>query len=243
MTPPLFLVDALDDGAEFTLGGDEGRHAARVKRLGAGEVVWVADGRGALAECVVAAALTDGLRLTVTARRSVAEPDPRLVIVQALPKGERAELAVETMTELGVDAIVPWSASRSITQWHGPRGDKGLDKWRRTAREAAKQSRRARVPVVDPAASTTQVAARLAGAALALVLHEDATTSLAALDLPSGGEIVAVVGPEGGISGDELDSFGAVGAVPVRLGDPVLRTSTAGPAVLAALSLRLGRWG
>jgi 16S rRNA (uracil1498-N3)-methyltransferase len=99
------------------------------------------------------------------------------------------------------------------------------------------------VPVVDPAASTTQVAARLAGAALALVLHEDATTSLAALDLPSGGEIVAVVGPEGGISGDELDSFGAVGAVPVRLGDPVLRTSTAGPAVLAALSLRLGRWG
>lgn len=243
MTPPLFLVDSLGDGDELALRGDEGRHAARVKRLGAGEVVWVADGAGALAECVVSAVEPDGLRLRVTARRVVDEPDPQLVVVQALPKGERAELAVETMTELGVDAIVPWSASRSIAQWHGPRGEKALDKWRRTAREAAKQSRRARVPIVEPAASTTQVTARLASAGLALVLHEEATTSPAAIDLPATGEIVVVVGPEGGISGAELDGFAAAGAVPIRLGEAVLRTSTAGPAALVALSLRLGRWG
>ena len=168
-------------------------------------------------------------------------PDPRLVVVQALPKGDRAELAVETMTELGVDEIVPWSAARSITRWDGPRGQKALDRWRRTAREAAKQSRRAWVPAVAELAGTAAVVERLAGAA-ALVLHEAATATLAGADLPTSGELIVVVGPEGGISDDELDRFAAAGATPVRLGDPVLRTSTAGAAALAALSLRLGRW-
>src|SRR4051794_40700576 len=154
MTPPLFLVDSLPDGPELQLGGDEGRHAARVKRLGVGEDVLISDGAGGLAKCVVAAVVGDGLRLTVVERRTVAPPEPRIVAVQALPKGERAELAVEVLTELGVDEIVPWSASRSIAQWHGVRGDKALDKWRRTAREAAKQSRRAFVPRVAPLAST-----------------------------------------------------------------------------------------
>lgn len=240
-TPPLFLVDQLPDAGEVELTGDEGRHAARVKRLGVGEVVRVGDGRGRVASCVVADVLADGLRLSITSVVELPAPSPRLVAVQALPKGERAELAVEIMTELGVDEIVPWAASRSIVRWDGPRGAKALEKWRRTAAEAAKQSRRARVPEVAELATTRQVASRLA-AATALVLHESASVSLAGADLPRDRDVIIVIGPEGGISDDELSAFADAGGVAVRMGEPVLRTSTAGAAALAALSLRLGRW-
>ena len=240
-TPPLFLVAELPAVDVLELTGEEGRHAARVKRLSVGEPVVVSDGRGSLVECSVTASRSDGLELAVTARRSLPSPDPRIVVVQALPKGDRAELAVEVLTELGADEIVPWGASRSIVQWLGPRGDRALEKWRRTAREATKQSRRAWLPEVAPLASTAEVAARLAGAT-GLVLHEAADEPLASVDLPDSGEVVIVVGPEGGIAPDELAGFVAVGARSVRLGEPVLRTSTAGAAALAVLSARLGRW-
>lgn len=242
MTPPLFLLDPLPDVAEFVLGGDEGHHAARVMRLGVGERVLVSDGRGAVCECVVVEALREGLRLRVEGRHTDPTPRPRLVVVQALAKGDRGELAVEVMTELGVDEIVPWSAARSITQWRDARGAKALDKWRRTATEAAKQSRRARVPVVAGLAATRDVAALLRAASAALVLHEDAPTSLADCPLADDGDIVVVVGPEGGVSDGELTCFTDASAVPVRMGRPVLRTSTAGAAALAALAVRLGRW-
>jgi 16S rRNA (uracil1498-N3)-methyltransferase len=241
VTPPLFLLDELPDGPDVFLSGDEGRHAARVQRIKAGETVLVSDGAGTLLTCRVSAAVPDGLKLEVTGRRQVPAPDPRLVVVQALPKGERAELAVEVLTELGVDEIVPWAASRSIVHWHGARGEKALVKWRRTARAAAKQSRRPRVPAVTHLHSTAQVAARLA-TATGLVLHEDATGALAAVGLPTAGDVVVVVGPEGGIAPEELDAFTGAGAHAVRMGLPVLRTSTAGAAAAAALSLRLGRW-
>lgn len=240
MTPPLFLVQEAPSADEFVLGGEEGRHAARVKRLAVGEPILISDGRGVLLECEVSAVLADGLSLAVVSRRRVPAPEPRLVVVQALPKGERAELAVELMTELGADEIVPWAASRCIAQWHGARGEKALHKWRRTAREAAKQSRRARVPRMAPLASSAEIAQRLGGG---LVLHEGAAETLASIDLPLAGDLVVVVGPEGGITPDELDLFAAQGARTVRMGDSVLRTSTAGGAALAALSLRLGRWG
>jgi 16S rRNA (uracil1498-N3)-methyltransferase len=241
MTPPLFLLDLLPGGDSFVLDGDEGRHAARVQRLDVGESLRVSDGRGAVLDCVVAEVVADGLRLTVLGRRSEPHADPRLVVVQALPKGDRGELAVEMLTELGVDEVVPWAASRSIAQWRDARGAKALDKWRRTAREAAKQSRRAHVPVIAELASTAQVVERL-GAATGLVLHEAATAPLAGAALPSSGEVVLVVGPEGGISEDELAQFAAAGGQAVRLGEAVLRTSTAGVAALAALSVRLDRW-
>lgn len=241
MTPPLFLLDVLPDGETVLLGGDEGRHAARVKRLGVGEAVLVADGTGTVLECVVTGVRPDGLALQVRSRRVEPEPQPRLVAVQALPKGERSELAVEQLTELGVDEIVPWAAARSIAQWRGERGVKALEKWRRTVREAAKQSRRPRVPVVAELADTAAAAARLRGST-GLVLHESAAAGLGAVELPPAGEIVLVIGPEGGITAEELALFQAAGASPVRLGSPVLRTSTAGAAALAALSLRLGRW-
>jgi 16S rRNA (uracil1498-N3)-methyltransferase len=240
-TPPLFLVDELSSADVLALTGDEGRHAARVKRLSVGESVLVSDGRGRLAECSVSDARSDGLQLTVQARRSVPVPQPRIVVVQALPKGDRAELAVELLTELGADEIVPWAASRSIARWLGPRGDRALERWRRTAREATKQSRRAWLPQIAPLASTADVAERFADAT-GLVLHESADRPLASVELPDDGEVVIIVGPEGGIAPDELDDFTAVGGTLVRLGEPVLRTSTAGAAALAVLSARLGRW-
>jgi 16S rRNA (uracil1498-N3)-methyltransferase len=223
------------------LVGEEGRHAARVRRLRVGEPVRLGDGRGALLDCVVAAVLPDGLELMVGARRHEAAPAVRMVVVQALAKGERAELAVEMMTELGVDELVPWAAAHSVVQWHGARAAKSLERWRRTAREAAKQSRRAWLPVIAPLAATPDVIARLEPGR-ALVLHEQAAASLASCAVPDAGDLVLIVGPEGGIAADELAAFTAAGASPVRMGRPVLRTSTAGAAALAALSVRLGRW-
>ncbi|SDJ06753.1 16S rRNA (uracil1498-N3)-methyltransferase [Frankineae bacterium MT45] len=245
MTPPLFLFPELPAdvavGSLLTLGGDEGRHAARVKRMTVGEILLVGDGRGRVVEGRVQQVGTDEVVVSVLEVRVHPAASPRLVVVQALPKGERAELAVEVMTELGVDEIVPWSASRSIVQWHGARGEKALERWRSTAREAAKQSRRSFVPAVSALAGTSAVAARIQGAA-ALVLHEEAGVSIASVDLPADGDVLLVVGPEGGISSDELAAFTGAGANAVRLGPEVLRTSTAGAAALSALSLRLNRW-
>ena len=242
MSLSLFLIDELPVTDELVLCGDEGRHAARVQRIGVGDQLLVSDGLGTVLTCTVAAVRPDGLSLMVQERCSRPAPEPRLVVVQALPKGERAELAVELLTELGVDEIVPWAASRSIVRWDGPRADRALTKWRRTVREASKQSRRAWVPVVADLHPTARVATRLAGAT-AIVLHEEATAPLPSVPLPATGEVVVVVGPEGGVAPDELTAFTAAGATAVRLGEPVLRTSTAGAAALAALSVRLGRWG
>jgi 16S rRNA (uracil1498-N3)-methyltransferase len=244
VSAPLFLVDVLPEGDRFTLDGPEGRHAAVVQRLRAGEALTLADGRGGTASGLVAAVGRGTVEVTVTGRRRVDALDPRLVVVQAIPKGDRGELAVQAMTEAGVDEVVPWAAARSVAQWRGERGMRAREKWVSTARAAAKQARRPWLPVVagDPHCSTEQVAARLSTAAAAFVLHGEATARLTAAPLPGAGEIVLVVGPEGGIADAELDAFRAAGAAPVRLGDPVLRTSTAGVAALAVLSARLGRW-
>jgi 16S rRNA (uracil1498-N3)-methyltransferase len=238
-----FLLDELPDRAEFALTGSEGHHAARVQRIRAGETVLVGDGRGTVLTCVVRGVGAEGLTLDVRARRTEPEPQPRVVVVQALPKSERADLTVELLTELGVDEIVPWAASRCVAQWHGARGDKALEKWRRTAREAAKQSRRPWVPVITELHSTADVAARLSASSAGLVLHEEAEARFGAVPLPPSGEVVLIVGPEGGVAADEVAAFTAGGAFAVRLGEPVLRTSTAGAAAVAAVSLRLGRWG
>jgi 16S rRNA (uracil1498-N3)-methyltransferase len=240
VTPPLFLLDTLPDGDPVLVDGDEGRHAATVKRIEVGERVLVGDGRGAVLEATVVSLQPGRLELRVLRRWVEPAADPRLVVVQALPKGDRGELAVELLTELGVDEIVPWRAARCVTQWSGDRGQRAVSKWRRTAREAAKQSRRAWVPTVGEPLDTAGVAARLARASGALVLHEQATARLADITPPATGELVLVVGPEGGITDAEIRQFGA--ATPVRLGDHVLRTSTAGAAALAALAPRLGRW-
>ncbi|MFD7326515.1 16S rRNA (uracil(1498)-N(3))-methyltransferase [Streptomyces sp. NPDC059875] len=246
MTAPVFVVEAVPGPGSFLLDGPEGRHAVSVKRLRAGEELVLTDGRGTWAECAVTAAEGKD-QLTVQVSRTYVDPEPlpRITVVQALPKGDRGELAVEIMTETGVDAIVPWAASRCITQWKGDRGLKALAKWRATAREAGKQSRRTRFPEVADAMTTKQVAALLAGADFAAVLHEDRdhpSGALADAELPVEGEIVLVVGPEGGVSPEELAAFEEAGAKPYRLGHSVLRTSTAGTAATALLLGRTGRW-
>ncbi|MFF4826302.1 16S rRNA (uracil(1498)-N(3))-methyltransferase [Streptomyces sp. NPDC001312] len=245
MTAPVFVVDELKAiGSEFVLEGPEGRHAVSVKRLRPGEDVVLTDGRGRWIEGVVKAAEGKD-RLVVSDLASLVEEppeSPRITVVQALPKGDRGELAVETMTEVGVDAIVPWAASRCITQWKGDRGLKALGKWRATAREAGKQSRRVRFPEVADAATTKQVAALLAEADFAAVLHESGEQRLATVELPAQGDIVLVVGPEGGVSPEELAQFQDAGAKAYVLGPTVLRTSTAGTAAAALLLGRTGRW-
>ncbi|MFS8197087.1 16S rRNA (uracil(1498)-N(3))-methyltransferase [Streptomyces sp. CWNU-52B] len=247
MTAPVFVVDEVPHGPEFVLEGPEGRHAVSVKRLRSGEAVVLTDGLGRWADGVVKSAEGKD-RLVVGGLQEVREepaPAPRITVVQALPKGDRGELAVETMSETGVDEIVPWSAARCVTQWKGERGLKALGKWRATAREAGKQSRRVRFAAVADAMTTKQVAAFLADAEFAAVLHEDRgypAEPLATVELPAAGRIVLVVGPEGGVSPEELTAFTGVGARVCRLGRSVLRTSTAGTAAGALLLGRTGRW-
>jgi 16S rRNA (uracil1498-N3)-methyltransferase len=246
MTAPVFLVEpaALDGSPRaITLDGPEGRHAVSVRRLRVGEEVVLTDGGGRGAHGVVSAVAGKDI-LTVDVREVRDEPAPAVTItvVQALPKGDRGELAVETMTEAGVDAVVPWAAARCVTQWRGERGAKSLAKWRSTAREAAKQARRLRFPSVAEIMTSGQVADLLAGADFAAVLHEEGSTPLATAELPSAGSLVLVVGPEGGVAPEELAAFGAAGAPPYRLGPTVLRTSTAGVAATALLLTRTGRW-
>ena len=249
MTAPVFVVDSLEGvgpGSIIDVTGPEGRHAVSVRRLQPGEDVVVTDGKGrGAAGVVLSASGKDHLVVEPFEFPVEAEPSPRITVVQALPKGDRGELAVETMTETGVDAIVPWSAARCITQWKGDRGLKALAKWRATAREAGKQSRRLRFPEVADAATSKQVAALLAKADFAAVLHEDrdyGSEPLATAELPATGEIVLVVGPEGGVSPEELSLFEEAGAKAYRLGRSVLRTSTAGTAATALLLGRTGRW-
>ncbi|MBG0565601.1 16S rRNA (uracil(1498)-N(3))-methyltransferase [Actinoplanes aureus] len=244
MSAPLFLVESLPAGSSFTLDGPEGHHAATVQRLRVGEALILADGRGGTARGEVTAVGRGSVDVMMLSWAEEPAADPRLVVVQGIAKGDRGELAVQAMTETGVDEILPWAASRSVAQWRGDRGFKARDKWATTAREAAKQARRSWLPQItgEPDCSTKQVAARIGGAAAAFVLHEEETERLSVVPLPESGEIVLVVGPEGGISDAELTAFREAGAVPVRLGDAVLRTSTAGVAALAVLSARLGRW-
>jgi 16S rRNA (uracil1498-N3)-methyltransferase len=244
-TPPLFLVDALPAGGRAVLDGPEGRHAATVKRLRPGEVVQLADGRGGLLQAVVAATGRDTVELTVTARTVLEPRAPRVLVAQALVKGDRGELAVELATEAGVDTILPWRAARCVVRWEeGPRGAKALARWRSTAREAAKQARRPWLPVVEDPVTTAALARRAAAVDLALVLHESATDRLTDLtaELSGATEVLLAVGPEGGVTDEEVGALTAAGARPVRLGPEVLRASTAAAVALGALGVLTGRW-
>lgn len=226
-------------GDVATLSGEEAHHAAVVSRMRRGERVLLSDGAGTLAEGVIDLAERDRVDVVVHALEAVPEPSPRIALAQALAKGDRAELAVQAATELGVDAIVPWQARRSVVQWKGERGEKALERWRRVVREAGKQAIRPRLPQVLPLVGTADLA-QLARDWRIVVLDPTASDSIAGLPLDR--DLLLVVGPEGGIDPGELELLEAAGAVRVRLGAEVLRTSTAGLAAISALSLRLGRW-
>jgi 16S rRNA (uracil1498-N3)-methyltransferase len=245
MSLPVHLVPDLSGvgvGAEVTVEGDEAHHAVAVRRLRVGEPVVLTDGAGTSVVGEVASTGKRVLTVTVASVSVDPAPDPAVDVVQAIPKGDRGELAVEVLTEIGVARVVPWAASRSVAVWKGERADRSLARWRATARQAAKQARRSWLPEVTPLASTAEVASLVAVADLAVVLHEEASTPLAGLDVPPSGRITVVVGPEGGLAEDEVAAFTDAGAVAVRLGAEVLRTSTAGVAAVSALLSRTPRW-
>ena len=246
MTRPVFVIDTetmgyATPGGTVELTGPEGRHAAAVRRIGPGETIDLVDGLGKRATAAVLESSGSGLTLRVEALSEDPAPQPRLVLVQALAKGDRDDQAIEAATELGVDAVIPWQARRSIVQWRGERGRKAHRKWVEAVRAAGKQSRRAAFPEVEPLVDLAGLVRRVQAAAATVVLHEEATEPLAGADLPTSGEILLVVGPEGGISPEELDALAEVGARPMRLGHTVLRSSSAGPAAIAVLSAAT-RW-
>jgi 16S rRNA (uracil1498-N3)-methyltransferase len=240
---PVFVVatDRLVVG-HVTVDGPEGHHAATVTRLAVGDDVILVDGHGRRGEGQVGAAGRHTVEVDVSRVVDEPPPRPRLVVVQALPKGDRGEVAVETMTEVGVDEVVPWAAARCVTRWREGRGEKALARWRTSARTAAKQARRARFPVVSELAGIRDVADLVGHAAAAAVLHEDAVETLSSLQPPAAGDVVVVVGPEGGITPQELAVLVDAGATAYRMGPTVLRTSTAGTAALAAVLSRTARW-
>ncbi|WP_407344043.1 16S rRNA (uracil(1498)-N(3))-methyltransferase [Pengzhenrongella phosphoraccumulans] len=261
MSAPVFLAEpgslaGFDAGSSYVLDGVEGRHAAVVQRRRAGERVDVVDGAGVRLVGTVEETTPDGLRVLVVDRVVEPAPDVVLVLVQALAKGDRDEQAIEAATEVGADAVLPWQAERSIVVWRADRAAKSLARWQAVVRAAAKQSRRAYVPPVQPVVDhrglDARVRAVVGAGGVALVLHEQASVPLAEVALPvppAAGdrevgtrEVLVVVGPEGGITDRELAGLTDAGAQVVRLGPHVLRTSTAGPVALAILAQRLGRW-
>jgi 16S rRNA (uracil1498-N3)-methyltransferase len=261
MTLPVFVVDAQTlRGDAITLDGDEGRHAAAVRRIRVGERIMLTDGLGSGAECEVISVAKASLHCEVRVRREEPPAVPRLCVVQAIPKGDHADRAVDLLAEVGVDVIVPWAASRNVVQWRGERAVKGVARWGAVAVAAAKQARRLRFPDVRGVATTDDVAALLRNAELGLVLHESADQSFvslldrahgrAAADQPSRaavgrslpGDVVIVIGPEGGVTDEELAVFRASGGQATHLGPTVLRTSSAGVVAAALVLSRTPRW-
>lgn len=257
MTDPVFIhpiPEPISAGDRFRLTGAEAKHAT-VKRLEVGEGLVVTDGTTRAVQCSFLGDATvevaDILQLPV--------PHPRVTVVQAIPKSDRAELAVDLMVQAGADRIVPWAARRAIAKWDGKEA-KAHAKWENAARAAAKQSRRLQIPEVTQLVRSPRELARVlelgeagaagntgaAGTTRVLVLHEEATEPLpaAVTAAVSAGatELALVVGPEGGIGREELEELAQLGATPVRLGPEVLRTATAAAVALGAIGAVTERW-
>jgi 16S rRNA (uracil1498-N3)-methyltransferase len=248
MSAALFYVDAVPEpGQSVVVEGDEGFHAATVRRTRTGEQLDLADGVGTVARCVVTDVAKGTLTARVLERRTVAAAVPAVTVVQAIPKSDRGELAVELATEAGADAVVAWQAARCVARWESAaKVDKGLRRWGAVARSAARQSRRAYIPpvtgVLSTADLTRRVESEVAAGATVLALHESATGPLTGIPLSAANAVLLIVGPEGGISNEELAALTAAGAQAVRLGPTVLRTSTAAAVALGALGVLTPRW-
>jgi 16S rRNA (uracil1498-N3)-methyltransferase len=227
-------------GERISVSGSEARHAVSVSRLAVGDRISVGNGAGLVVSGVVLSAEPTEFVVEADAVTTTPVSSPAIWLAQALAKGDRDEYAVQQATELGVDGVIPWAAQRSIVKWEGNKIAKGHQRWSAIVREATKQSLRPWIPEVGDLASTAVLCA-LANEARVIVLDPEAEQPLSALE-PDGRDIVLVVGPEGGVSDAELSRLTAAGASVWSLGAPVLRTSTAGPAAIAVLNTRLGRW-
>lgn len=235
-------------GHVLTLGEDVAGHAVRVRRIGPGEAVDIVDGQGTRASGTVTTASASELALDVTAVTRDETSGPRLVLVQALAKGDRDLQAIETATEIGVDEVIPWAAERSIADWPAKKREKMAAKWDNLLHAASLQARRSRFPHLHDLVRGTGLVTALSEADAVFALHETAEASLSqALRELAEAEttperIVFVIGPEGGISDAELAALESIGAAPVLLGPTILRTSSAGPAGLVMAQNSLGRW-
>lgn len=237
-------LGALAVGQEHMVEGAEAEHAVRVARLRIGEQILMLNGNGLRVSCEVTH--TDKGAFSVKAvgeTTSVERPHPGLHLVQALAKGGRDEQAIQTATELGAMQITPWQSERCVVRWNAQKEIKQVQRWQQIVREASKQSLRAFMPTVNSLANTSalcELAARTT--ATVLVLDPTATESLLDIPLTASDEYALIVGPEGGISDAELAALASAGAIRVRLGSGIMRTSTAGPAAIAALHTRQGTW-
>jgi 16S rRNA (uracil1498-N3)-methyltransferase len=247
VSAPVFLIDrdlaaAAKVADSLLLAGPEGRHAVTVQRIRSGERVELVDGQGRRLHGTVSETNKDQCSIMIDSIDDEPGPHPKITAVQAIAKGDRGELAVQMLTEAGIDVIIPWQAENSVAKWNDDRAVKHHTKWISTAREASKQARRSHVPLVDAPVTTAAVADLIANAGVALVLDEQASIPLTSIDFHTAHDVVLVIGPEGGLSEGERTLFSDCGADVVRLGPTVLRTSTAGVAALGVVMARVGRW-
>lgn len=228
-------------GTHVKLTGTEAHHAATVSRLRVGENILIGNGHGLVAQAHVLGISKSIVDLEIDSWTQSLQPVQNMTLVQALAKGDRDERAIEAATELGVDRIVPWAAHRSISKWEGPKIDKGVARWRSIVFEATKQSIRPFVPDVSELKNTSQIIDDFSED-FVVVLDPTGSQGLSELPVPANQGVVLIVGPEGGISVRELHAFSDAGCVIASLGQNILRTSTAGPAALAVLGAKLGRF-
>jgi 16S rRNA (uracil1498-N3)-methyltransferase len=233
----LFFVDDLPTtvGSTYQFANEDANHAIRVLRMQAGAEFMLSDGNGAWSQ-VKAVEVSKRFMQVQVMDSGYQEALPTFItVVQALPKGDRSKEAIELLTESGVDRIVPWSASRSI--------GKGTDKFVITAREASKQSRRFRIPQVLELATTAQICEAIKLSDLAIVFHESASHKLSdQISSHNVQTLLIIIGPEGGISDEELAAFESAGAKVALMGRPILRSAHAGIAAVSAVSALLRVW-
>lgn len=245
MVEPLFFAAIGKDtvvGSSFVLSGPEAKHAVTVRRMLQGEAIAVSDGAGVKIRGQVTKVGKDTLEINVESVEVIPAPSVQLHLVQALAKGDRDELAIQACTELGLQGVIPWQADRSISIWKDEKKTKGQTRWQTIVAEAAKQSLRAYVPVVEQVQNSQELVSKLSNFDLVLILDPEAKQSIAQWALPAEGSVALVVGPEGGMSEAELEAFAVAGFSSVRLGSGVLRTSTAGMAAVSFLQAKLGEW-
>ena len=244
MVFPLFFsptAASLKAGEEYRLAGEEGKHAATVKRLRVGESLQLTDGVGVRVSANVLANEGSALHLKIESVSFEERPELAVTLVQALAKGDRDELAIQAATELGATSVIPWQANRCVSKWEGPKIAKGVARWQTIVTEAAKQSLRVWTPKVEGTVSTSELALMVPKFDHFLVLDPTSQISFKS-KLPLSGNVALVVGPEGGIDSTELETLEAAGGVRVHLGSGILRTSTAGLAAISSLMAFGGAW-
>jgi 16S rRNA (uracil1498-N3)-methyltransferase len=235
----LFFVSDLPTqvGQVYQFEGDDALHAIRVLRIGTGEIFNLSDGAGSWSRVQVLSVGKKSAEVKVLESGFQEELPVSFTVIQAIPKGDRIKETIELCTEGGADQIVMWKAARSI----GKSDDK-IEKLQITAREASKQSRRFRIPKVFGVATTNYVIDEIAKSDLVIVFHESATQKVSELVKPGAQKVAIIIGPEGGLTDEEVDLFAASGAKVALMGRPVLRSAHAGLAALSAVNTALSVW-